>query len=181
MEGTSLLSLPEGMLVEHIQITEHGLVIEVGTVHPTSCCPLCAEPSDSIQTHYRRVLRDAPCAGRQVQLVLKVRKFYCRSPSCSRKVFTERLPTFVEPWARMTIRCCQHITSIGLATCGKGGARAQWMRKPPDLAVVSRDRGGEYASAAREGAPQAIQCADRFHIVKNLTEAVQVLLARCQA
>lgn len=55
------------------------------------------------------------------------------------------------------------------------------MRQQPDLAVVSRDRGGEYASAAREGAPQAIQCADRFHIVKNLTEAVQVLLARCQA
>lgn len=58
---------------------------------------------------------------------------------------------------------------------------AEWMRKPPDLAVVSRDRGGEYASAAREGAPQAIGCADRVHIVKNLTEAVQVLLARCQA
>jgi len=58
---------------------------------------------------------------------------------------------------------------------------AQWMRQQTDLAVVSRDRGGEYASAAREGAPQAVQCADRFHIVKNLTEAVQVLLARCQA
>jgi transposase len=150
----------------------------------------------------------------------------------------------------MTIRCCQQITSIGLATCSKGGARlaarlgmqttrptilrrimalpdvsgssvvylgiddfafrrgyrfgtilinleshrvvdlladrlaetaAQWMRQQQDLAVVSRDRGGEYASAAREGAPQAIQCADRFHIVKNLTEALQVLLARCQA
>ena len=52
---------------------------------------------------------------------------------------------------------------------------AQWMRQQPDLAVVSRDRGSEYASAAREGAPQAIQCADRFHVVKNLTEAVQVL------
>src|SRR5437763_11498374 len=58
---------------------------------------------------------------------------------------------------------------------------ARWMRQQPDLAVISRDRGGEYASAAREGAPHAIQCADRFHIVKNLTEAVQVLLARCQA
>jgi transposase len=42
---------------------------------------------------------------------------------------------------------------------------AQWMRKPPDVMVVSRDRGGEYASAATQGAPQAIQCADRFHIV----------------
>jgi transposase len=250
MEEASLFALPEGMRVEQIQITEQGLVIDIKASHPTSCCPLCAHPSDSIKTHYRRVLRDAPCAGRQVQLVLAVRKFYCRNAYCPRKVFTERLPTFVEPWARMTIRCCQQITSIGLATCGKGGARladrlgmpttrptilrrimalpdvsagsvvylgiddfsfrrgyrfgtilvnleshrvvdllpdrqvetaATWMRQQPDLAVVSRDRGGEYASAAREGAPQAVQCADRFHIVKNLTEAVQVLLARCQA
>jgi len=58
---------------------------------------------------------------------------------------------------------------------------AQWMRHQPDLMVVSRDRGSEYAKAATLGAPQAIQCADRFHIVKNLTEATQQLLARCHA
>jgi transposase len=123
MEGTPLLSLPEGMLVEQIQITENGLVIAVVATHPTSCCPLCSEMSSSIQSHYRRVLRDVPCAGRRVQLLLIVRKFYCRNPLCQRKVFTERLPTFVEPWARTTIRFCQQLTSIGLATCGKGGAR----------------------------------------------------------
>lgn len=123
MEEASLFALPEGMRVEHIQIAEHGLVIEIEASHPTSCCPLCAQSSDSIKTHYRRVLRDAPCAGRQVQLVLTARKFYCRNPYCSQKVFTERLPTFVEPWARMTIRCSQQITSIGLATCGNQGAR----------------------------------------------------------
>jgi transposase len=123
MEGIPLLSLPEGMLVEQIQITENGLVIAVVATHPTSCCPLCSEMSSSIQSHYRRVLRDVPCAGRRVQLLLTVRKFYCRNPLCQRKVFTERLPTFVEPWARTTIRLCQQLTSIGLATCGKGGAR----------------------------------------------------------
>src|SRR5690348_15912925 len=67
MEVASLLSLPEGMRVEHIQITEHGLVIAIEALHPTSCCPLCAQTSYSIKTHYRRILRDAPCAGRQVQ------------------------------------------------------------------------------------------------------------------
>jgi len=35
-----------------------------------------------------------------------------------------------------------------------------------------------YASAASRGAPQAIQVADRFHIAKNVAEAVQDLLAR---
>src|SRR2546421_3507202 len=123
MERTPLLPLPEGMLIDEIQITDNGLLITVVATHPTSCCPLCSEMSDSIQSHYRRVLRDAPCAGRPVQLVLTVRKFSCRNLYCPRKVFTERLPAFVEPWARMTIRSCEQITSIGLATCGKGGVR----------------------------------------------------------
>jgi transposase len=60
----------------------------------------------------------------------------------------------------------------------KADAAASWMRQHPDLMAVSRDRGGEYASAAREGAPQAIQCADRFHLIKNLGEAAEGLLAR---
>jgi DNA-binding NarL/FixJ family response regulator len=47
--------------------------------------------------------------------------------------------------------------------------------------VVSRDGGSEYAKAASQGAPQAIEVGDRFHIVQNLTEATQLLLARCQA
>ncbi len=123
MEETSLLSLPEGIQIEQIRVIENGLVIEVAATTPTSCCPLCSQPSSSIHCHYRRTLRDAPCAGRPVQLLLTMRKFSCRNPYCERKVFAERLPAFVEPWARMTIRYCQQLTSIGLATCGKGGAR----------------------------------------------------------
>src|SRR6266576_4374705 len=123
MERASLLALPEGMQIEQIQVTENGLMIQIAATTPTSCCPLCSEPSSSIHCHYRRTLRDAPCAGQRVQLLLSVRKFCCRNPYCERKVFAERLPDFVEPWARTTIRFCQQITSIGLATCGKGGAR----------------------------------------------------------
>ncbi len=52
------------------------------------------------------------------------------------------------------------------------------MKKHPEITHVSRDRGSEYASAASAGAPQAIQVADRFHVAKNLSEAVQQLLAR---
>src|SRR5689334_21339281 len=123
MEGASLLALPEGMQIEQIQSTENGLVIQIAAMPPTSYCPLCSEPSSSIHCHYRRTLRDAPCAGQRVQLLLTMRKFTCRNPYCERKVFAERLPDFVEPWARTTLRFCQQITSIGLATNGKGGAR----------------------------------------------------------
>ncbi len=58
---------------------------------------------------------------------------------------------------------------------------AAWMRDNPEIHAVSRDRASAYASAAAEAAPQAIQVADRFHICKNLTEATQLLLTRCQA
>ncbi len=132
MEGTSLFSLPEGMQVSHIQITENSIVVEIVATSPTSRCPLCSEASESIHCHYRRVLRDVPCAGRRVQLFLTVRKFSCRNPLCQRKVFAERILTFMEPWARMTIRYCQQITSIGLATCGKGGPSSPpvWACRP---------------------------------------------------
>ena len=55
---------------------------------------------------------------------------------------------------------------------------AAWMEQRPDSMAVSRDRAGEYAKAAARGAPQAINVADRFHVVKNLTEALQLLVGR---
>jgi transposase len=54
----------------------------------------------------------------------------------------------------------------------------KWLQAHPQIEVISRDRSTEYALAATEGAPQAIQVADRFHVVKNLAEQVELLLAR---
>ena len=123
MEEARLLSLPEGFRVDRIQMIPQGLLIEVIATAETACCPLCGETSSSVHCHYQRSLRDVPCAGRPVQLRLTVRKFTCRNAYCERKVFAERLPDFAEPFARMTLRYDQQIASIGLATCGKGGAR----------------------------------------------------------
>jgi transposase len=55
-----------------------------------------------------------------------------------------------------------------------------WLRTHPEIEVISRDRGGEYAAAAKKGAPQAQQIADKFHLVKNLREGLQGLMARRQ-
>lgn len=66
---------------------------------------------------------DLPCAGRPIRLLLTVRKFFCREATCSRKVFTERLPELLEPSSRLTNRLRRAVQEIGLATCGKGGER----------------------------------------------------------
>src|SRR2546429_6361735 len=56
-----------------------------------------------------------------------------------------------------------------------------WMKAHPEIELVSRDRGEDYAAAARKGAPQARQVADRFHLTQNLTDIVEEILARCRA
>jgi hypothetical protein len=50
---------------------------------------------------------------------------------------------------------------------------ATWLQAHPSMEVVSRDRGATFAEGARRGAPQALQVADRFHVLKNLVEAFQ--------
>jgi transposase len=60
----------------------------------------------------------------------------------------------------------------------KAETAAAWMRPHPEIRVVSRDRGGDYASAAQVAAPQAVQCADRFHLLTTLSKSVEGVLSR---
>jgi hypothetical protein len=52
-------------------------------------------------------------------------------------------------------------------------AVAAWLKAHPTIRIISRDRQGPYADAVRRAAPQAREVADRFHLVRNLRDAVQ--------
>ena len=58
----------------------------------------------------------------------------------------------------------------------EAGTVATWLREHPTIEIVSRDRGATFAEGATQGAPHAVQVADRFHVLKNLMEAFQRVL-----
>ena len=49
-----------------------------------------------------------------------------------------------------------------------GAALKEWLKDHPKVSLVARDRASAYASAITEVLPQAMQVADRFHILQNL-------------
>lgn len=248
MERSALLPLPQGLRITDVCQEETSLLITVLSERTSACCLLCRCVSDAVHSRYHRRLKDVPCGGKAICLQLTVHKFFCHNPECSRRVFTERFPTFVEPWAQMTLRLSAALQAIGFSTSGSLGARlaarlgivtswmtilrrmmalpvpppgavtaldiddfsfkrgrkfgtilvnlvrhvvidllaerssqsaADWMRKHPEIDYVSRDRGKDYAQGASDGAPQAVQVSDRFHLMKNFVEAVEAEVSRC--
>jgi len=240
----TLLPDPACLHLAHLEASPHLIIAHVSTLSPQAQCPLCQCHSEKIHSRYTRLLADLPWMGWAVRLELHTRRFFCLNNECPRRIFTERLPTVVAPYARRTMRLSDVFTLIGFALGGEAGKRlatgmglstspdtllrlihaqseehvstprvlgvddfsfcrrrtygtilidpekrvpvdllpdresetfATWLMAHPGVEIISRDRGGDYAKGARLGAPQAQQVADRFHLLVNLSDALEGL------
>jgi transposase len=123
MERSPFLPFPEGMVLGQSELTETQLTVEVISIQPGACCPGCGNSSSAVHWKSQRTVQDVPCGGRKVVLRLKVRKFFCRAPSCPRKVFAERLAELVRPWARVSKRLLEELKAMGLAASAEVSER----------------------------------------------------------
>jgi len=55
-----------------------------------------------------------------------------------------------------------------------------WLASHPEIEIVSRDRGGTYVDGTTQGAPLAVQICDRWHLMKNVGDAVEAYLIRAR-
>ena len=97
-----------------LEADEQSLIAIVETTSSEALCPLCQCRSQSIHSRYTRVVADLPWAGWAVRLKLHARRFFCRNQECQGRIFTERLPNVVAPYARRTTRLGDLLTLIGL-------------------------------------------------------------------
>ena len=89
METPLFFSVGEGLELTQTERLEGQLALHVTATSPSALCPLCQQPATRLHSRYRRTVKDLPCAGQRVRLILHVGKFFCETVTCVRKVFAE--------------------------------------------------------------------------------------------
>lgn len=119
----TLLPKVPGLRLEDTFIDADTVSLTLASTSLPVACPVCRHATARLHSHYRRTVADLPWSGCRVRLLLSVRKFRCPRIGCPRRIFTERLPSLAEPYARKTTRLHEVLKLVGFALSGEAGAR----------------------------------------------------------
>ena len=124
MRQTTLLPDAEEVVLNQLVAEgQNRLVMVLRPASEGSVCPECRHASRRIHSRYCRWLNDLPWEGIPVRIELRVRRFFCDTEGCGRRIFTERLPKTVQRYARRTCRLSTALEQIALVLGGSAGSR----------------------------------------------------------
>jgi hypothetical protein len=99
------------------------LVLVVEPTQSAVVCPNCGVPSRRQDSRYERHPLVLPWRGKTVRMRVHSRRWFCDTPSCSRRIFAERFDGALAHYARRTDGTTDLLTTFALQAGGEGGAR----------------------------------------------------------
>ncbi|MFE7302670.1 ISL3 family transposase [Streptomyces sp. NPDC057579] len=227
--------------LERVGFTADALEVSAAACGPAPRCPGCRARARRVHSSYERGLAERPLTGRQLQVGLRVRRFFCDRSSCKRKTFVEQVSGLSERYRRSSIGTKQWLHAVAVELGGRAGERlcrqlrlsagrsklldlleapagpersprvlgvdefafrkgctygtvlvdveagrvvdvlpdrtsetfADWLRAHPGVEIICRDRATAYTRAVKDAAPHALEIADRWHLLQNLSAAVE--------
>jgi transposase len=128
-----------GVIVEEV-VAAAGLLLVLARARTAmAACPKCGTGSGRVHSRYQRRLADAAVGGRQVEIRLDVRRFFCPAPGCKRKTFVEQVDGLTTRYARKTPLLAGVLGHIAVALAGRAGSRlASGLDVPASRQVMLR-------------------------------------------
>ncbi|HEY0934490.1 MAG TPA: ISL3 family transposase [Trebonia sp.] len=112
-----------GVIVGEVAVAAGLLLVLARARAATAACPECGTEPGRVHSRYERRLADAAVGGRQVEIHLEVRRFFCPAPGCRRKTFAEQVDGLTKRYARKTPLLDGVLGRIAVALAGRAGAR----------------------------------------------------------
>jgi transposase len=86
-------------------------------------CPSCGGEAHRVHSRYERRLLDSPVGAREVIIQLRVRRFFCSTIGCSKKIFSEQVDEVTTRHGRHSALARRLLQAIALAVGGRAGQR----------------------------------------------------------
>lgn len=112
-----------GLRITNVLTTGRSVRVHAETSSVAARCPQCSTVSRRVHSRYERRLLDAAIGGQETVLHLRVRRFFCTTVACVRKIFVEQVDGLTVRHGRASVLARRLLEPMALALGGRAGAR----------------------------------------------------------